>query len=67
LFFRVERLDEIAVIRPPYVPPAPDVLVTATGQAALDSQGLRDVKVTVHPDPVPEVRQAAGMEQANAF
>ena len=37
------------------------------GQAALDSQGLRDVKITVHPDPVPEVWQAAGMKQANAF
>ena len=39
----------------------------AMGQAALDSPGLRDVKITVHPDPAPEVRQAARMEQANTF
>jgi hypothetical protein len=66
-FFRVERLDEIAVIRPPYVSPEPDVFVMAMGQTAPDSQGLRDVKITVHPDPPPEVWQAAGMEQANTF
>jgi hypothetical protein len=63
----VERLDEIAVIRPPYVSPVPDVLVMAMGQTALDFQRLRDVKITVHPDPAPEVRQAAWMEEANAF
>src|SRR5579862_929080 len=66
-FFRVERLDEIAVIRSPYVSPVPDVLVMAVGQTALDSQGLRDVKVTVHPDPAPEVGQAAWMEEAYPF
>jgi len=39
----------------------------AMGQTALDSQGLRDVKITVHPDPAPEVGQAAWMEEADTF
>ena len=39
----------------------------AMSPTALDSQGLRDVKITVHPDPAPEVWQAAGMEQAYTF
>jgi hypothetical protein len=43
------------------------VFVMAMGQAALDSPGLRGVKITVHPDPAPKVGQAAGMEQANTF
>jgi hypothetical protein len=66
-FFRVERLDEIAVIRPPYLSPEPDVFVMAMGQTALNSQGLRDVEITVDPNPAPEVWEAAGMEQANTF
>ena len=37
----------------------------AMGQTALDTQGLRDVKITVHPDPAPEVGQAAWVKEAN--